>query len=117
MVPGLVAVTDSRKDAICDFVGSADYCALEFALRSAMEVLAIRLRGTRVANERCARLGREHGERRAVLETMGGARGEERCSYRPQQHGCNVEVSCRRDLSCSGGVQEQCPNKLALLTF
>ena len=35
-------------------------------------------------------MGREHDERRAVLESMDGAHGEERCSYRPQQHGCDV---------------------------
>jgi len=40
VVLGLVAVADSREDAISDLVGSVDYRALESALRSAIDMLA-----------------------------------------------------------------------------
>jgi len=68
-------------------------------------------------------LGREHDDRRAVLESMGGAQGEERCSYRPQQHGCDVNGIVRgeagRSILLLLGWRRQvaCPNKLALVTF
>lgn len=41
MVLGLFAVADGREDAIYNFVGSADYRALESSLRSAKGVLAV----------------------------------------------------------------------------
>ena len=50
MVLGLVAVADGREDAICNFVGGADYRAFESSLRSAKGVLAVCLPDERVAN-------------------------------------------------------------------
>ena len=55
MVLGLGAIADGREDAICDFVGGADYRALESSLRSAMDVLAVCL-----PYERVARMGEAH---------------------------------------------------------
>lgn len=69
-------------------------------------------------------MGREHDERRAVLESMGGAHGEERCSYRPQQHGCGVNGGIWGEagrsillLLLEASSPVACPNKLALVTF
>jgi hypothetical protein len=50
VVLGLFAVANGREDAICNFVGSIDYRALESSLRSAMDVLAVRLPDQWVAN-------------------------------------------------------------------
>lgn len=53
---------------------------------------------------------------------MGGAHGEERCSYRPQQHGCGVNGGIwgeagRSILLLEASSPVACPNKLALVTF